>query len=101
MCPLYNGHPKTVTEVIQQAGRAERNRLPAYISVYRNRHQLSHSYKDGKELVKSDNCLMEKLYGHFKDLVSSKDPDHLLHHLSQELCVHWMGPVRNMSWCTV
>ena len=32
--------------------------------------------KDAKELVKSENCMREKLYWHFQESVSCKEPGH-------------------------
>ena len=38
-----------------------------------------------KELVKSENCMREKLYGHFQESVSSKGPGHDLLTVLEEL----------------
>jgi len=62
---IHYGPPQTVTEIIQQAGRAGRTGHQAYSFVYTTKRQLSRCDKDVKELVKSENCMREKLYGHF------------------------------------
>lgn len=73
---IHYGPPQTVTEIIQQAGRAGRTGCQAYSFVYTTKRQLSQCDKDVKELVKSETCMRENLYGHFQESVSSKEPGH-------------------------
>ena len=73
---IHYGPPQNVTEIIQQAGRAGRTGHQAYSFVYTTKRQLSQCDKDVKELVKSENCMRENLYGHFQESVSSKEPGH-------------------------
>ncbi|XP_078353782.1 ATP-dependent DNA helicase RecQ-like [Oculina patagonica] len=83
---VHYGPPQTVTEIIQQAGRAGRSGQQSYSFVYSTKRQLSDCDKDVKDLVKSESCMREKLYGHFDETVSSKEPGHLCCSVCQRKC---------------
>ena len=83
---IHYGPPQTVTEIIQQAGRAGRTGQQAYSFVYTTKRQLSLCDKDVKDLVKSENCMRENLYGHFQESVSSKEPGHDCCSLCRKKC---------------
>ena len=83
---IHYGPPQTVTEIIQQAGRAGRTDQQAYSFVYTTKRQLSLCDKEVKDLVKSENCMRETLYGHFQESVSSKEPGHDCCSLCRKKC---------------
>ena len=54
---IHYSPPQTVTEIIQQAGRAGRSGQQAYSFVYSTKRQLAQCDKDAKELIKSETCM--------------------------------------------
>lgn len=83
---VHYGPPQTITEIIQQAGRAGRSGQQAYSFVYSTKRQLSQCDKDVKELVKSETCMRVSLYGHFEESVSPKEPGHSCCSLCRKNC---------------
>jgi len=70
------GPPQTVTELVQQSGRAGRNGQQAYSIVYGTNRKLSEINKELKKLLMSDSCLRVGLYGYFNESVTSQMPAH-------------------------
>lgn len=73
---IHYGPPHTVTEIIQQAGRAGRSGQQAFSIVYSTNRQLSQCDKDVKDVVKSESCTRIALYQHFQDAPTSMAPGH-------------------------
>ena len=74
---IHYGPPHSVTEIIQQSGRAGRSGQQAFSIVYATNRQLSHCDKDVKDVMKTESCMRIALYQHFQEDPTCKDPGHL------------------------
>ena len=73
---VHFGPPHSVTEIIQQSGRAGRSGQQAFSIVYATNRQLSQCDKDVKDVVKSESCMRVALYQHFQEMPTSIEPGH-------------------------
>ena len=83
---IHYGPPHSVTEIIQQSGRAGRSGQQAFSIVYARNRQLSQCDKDVKDIMKTESCMRIALYQHFQEDPTSKDPGHLCCTVCREKC---------------
>ena len=84
---MFNyGPPHSVTEIIQQSGRAGRSGQLAFSIVYATNRQLSQCDKDLKDVMKTESCMRIALYQRFQEDPTSKDPGHLCCTVCREKC---------------
>lgn len=69
---VHYAPPTTVTEILQQAGRAGRNGQQSYSIVYGTNRKIAETDKDVKHLFSSETCLRVRLFSHFSDSVVPK-----------------------------
>ena len=80
------GPPHSVTEIIQQSGRAGRSGQQAFSIVYTTNRQLSQCDKDVKDVMKTESCMRIALYQHFQEDPTFKDPGHLCCTVCRKKC---------------
>ena len=83
---IHYGPPHSVTEIIQQSGRAGRSGQQAFSIVYATNRQLSQCDKDVKDVMKTESCMRIALYQHFQEDPTCKDPGHLCCTVCREKC---------------
>ena len=83
---IHYGPPHSVTEIIQQSGRAGRSGQQAFSIVYATNRQLSQCDKDVKDVMKTESCMRIALYQHFQEDPTFQDPGHLCCTVCREKC---------------
>ena len=83
---IHYGPPHSVTEIIQQSGRAGRSGQQAFSIVYATNRQLSQCDKDVKDVMKTESCMRIALYQHFQEDPTCQDPGHLCCTVCREKC---------------
>ena len=83
---IHYGPPHSVTEIIQQSGRAGRSGQQAFSIVYATNGQLLQCDKDVKDVMKTESCMRIALNEHFQEDPTSKGPRHLCCTVCREKC---------------